>query len=164
MDRVDVVVIGGGIGGYVAALRASQLGARVALVEEKDIGGVCLNVGCIPTKALLRSAEVYETLNNAGDLGLVVDGPVHIDWPAMQKRKTRIVRRLTKGVSSLLKGAEVLVLSGRGRLTGVQTVEVVGDQKTQRIAADKVIVATGSRPIRLPLPGFDLPGSLCDGR
>ena len=90
-ERYDVLVIGGGPGGYVAALRASQLGARVALVEEKTVGGVCLNVGCIPTKALLRSAEALDMVRNAKEFGVQVEGEVTTDWPAIQKRKERIV-------------------------------------------------------------------------
>jgi dihydrolipoamide dehydrogenase len=156
-DQYDVLVIGGGPGGYVAALRASQLGARVALVEETFIGGICLNVGCIPTKALLRSAEVYETLQDAEAFGVRVDGAVSIDWPAMQKRKQQIVDRLTRGVAGLLRRAKVTVLDGRGRFTGTRTVEVTGTEGVQQVRADNVIVATGARPIQLPLPGFDLP-------
>jgi dihydrolipoamide dehydrogenase len=156
----DVLVIGGGPGGYVAALRASQLGARVALVEDKFIGGVCLNVGCIPTKALLRSAEVYQLVRDAQTFGVRVDGSVEADWPAMQKRKAQVVRRLTTGVQGLLRRAGVAVLDGGGRFVDARTVEVVNGEGTQRVQAAKVIVATGSRPIRLPLPGFDLPGVL----
>jgi dihydrolipoamide dehydrogenase len=159
-EPYDLLVIGGGIGGYVAALRATQLGAQVALVEKDAIGGVCLNVGCIPTKALLCSAEVYETMRNAKDFGISVSGEIEADWPAMQKRKTQIVRRLTKGVSSLLKKAKVTVLDGQGRLVGAHAAEVKGAEGTQRVEADKIVIATGSRPIQLPLPGFDLPGVL----
>ncbi len=159
-ERYDVLVIGGGPGGYVAALRAAQLGARVALVEEQFIGGVCLNVGCIPTKALLRSAEVYDTIRGAKNFGVRVAGAVEVDWAAMQKRKAQIVRRLTGGVGSLLKRAQVKVFEGRGKLVEAHVVEVSGEGGTERVEADKVIVATGSRPIRLPLPGFDLPGVL----
>ncbi|MBN1934260.1 MAG: FAD-dependent oxidoreductase, partial [Anaerolineae bacterium] len=161
MDTFDVLVIGGGPGGYVAALRAAQLGARVALVEEGVLGGVCLNVGCIPTKALLRSAEVYETIRNSKDFGIKIDGEVTADWPAIQKRKTQIVSRLTKGVAALLKNARVTVLAGRGRLLDARTVEVTGaDGSARQVQANKIILATGSRPIRLPLPGFDHPGVL----
>jgi dihydrolipoamide dehydrogenase len=159
-ERYDVVVIGGGPGGYVAALRASQLGARVALVEETYIGGVCLNVGCIPTKALLRSAEVYSTLREAKQFGLAVDGEVTADWSAIQKRKAKIVRRLTTGVASLLKRAKVAVFDGRGRMVSAQAVEVSSKEGLQRLEAGSVILATGSRPVQLPLPGFDLPGVL----
>ncbi len=159
-ELCSVVIIGGGPGGYVAALRAAQLGARVTLVEEQTVGGVCLNVGCIPTKALLRSAEVYETIQNAREFGVKISGEVTPDWPAIQKRKAQIVNRLTKGVAALLKKANVTVLSGRGRLTDAHTVEVSGSGEAQRLAADRIIVATGSRPVRLPLPGFDLPGVL----
>ena len=159
-ERYDVLVIGGGPGGYVAALRASQLGAQVALVEETFIGGVCLNVGCIPTKALLRSAEVYETLLNAKQFGIAVDGAVSADWAAIQKRKAQIVHRLTTGVGGLLRRAQVKVFSGRGKLVDAHTVEVTGEGGRQQVEAGKVIIATGSRPVRLPLPGFDLPGVL----
>jgi dihydrolipoamide dehydrogenase len=164
-ERYQVLVIGGGPGGYVAALRASQLGARVALVEETYIGGVCLNVGCIPTKALLRSAEVYDEVRSAREFGLQVEGAVVPDWSAIQKRKERIVRLHTRGVEGLLKKAGVAVYDGRGRFVslsaaGVHAVEVTNEGVQQRLEAEKVIVATGARPIRLPLPGFDLPGVL----
>ena len=159
-DRYDIAVIGGGPGGYVAALRASQLGARVALAEETFIGGVCLNVGCIPTKALLRSAEVYDTVREAKQFGVAVEGTIGVDWSAMQKRKNQIVKRLTTGVGSLLKRSQVSVLNGRGRLVDAHVVEVTGEQGVHRVEADSIILATGSRPIQLPLPGFDLPGVL----
>lgn len=157
-DRHDVLVIGAGPGGYVAALRASQLGASVGVVEERYIGGVCLNVGCIPSKALLRSAEVYQTLRDAKQYGIRVDGAVEVDWAAIQKRKGQIVKRLTSGVGNLLRRAKVTVYEGRGRFLDRQTVEVTGNEGAQRIEADKVIIATGARPVQLPLPGFDHPG------
>jgi dihydrolipoamide dehydrogenase len=164
-ERYDVLVIGGGPGGYVAALRASQLGARVALVEEKTVGGVCLNVGCIPTKALLRSAEALDTVRDAKEFGIRVEGKVTPDWPVIQKRKERIVNLHTRGVASLLKRAKVTVYAGRGRLAGAQQggffpVDVASAESTERVEAEKVILATGARPVYLPLPGFDLPGVL----
>ena len=159
-ERYDVLVIGAGPGGYVAALRASQLGVKVAVVEETHVGGVCLNVGCIPSKALLRSAEVYETLRDAEKFGIRVQGTVEPDWAAIQKRKAQIVKRLTTGVGGLLKKAGVTVFDGRGHLIDAHTIEIAGKAGTQRVEADKVIVATGARPVYLPLPGFDLPGVL----
>jgi dihydrolipoamide dehydrogenase len=165
VERYDVLVIGGGPGGYVAALRASQLGARVALVEEQYIGGVCLNVGCIPTKALLRSAEVYDTVRGAQEYGIRVEGEAAIDWPAIQKRKERISNLHTRGVAGLLKRAQVTVHEGRGRLAGPRQggafpVEIESAEGTLRVEAGKVILATGARPVYLPLPGFDLPDVL----
>jgi dihydrolipoamide dehydrogenase len=168
-ERYDVLVIGSGPGGYVAALRASQLGARVALVEEKTVGGVCLNVGCIPTKALLRSAEALELVRGAQEFGIRVEGEVTPDWPAIQKRKERIVNLHTRGVASLLKRAKVTVYAGRGRLAGPPAgsqaggafpVDVASADGTERVEAEKVILATGARPVYLPMPGFDLPGVL----
>ena len=164
-ERYDVLVIGGGPGGYVAALRASQLGARVALIEENTLGGVCLNVGCIPTKALLRSAEAYDAVRDAKEFGIRVEGEVTPDWPAIQKRKERIVKLHTRGVANLLKRAKVTVYAGRGRLAGPRQgetfpVEITSGEGQERVEAVNVILATGARPIHLPMPGFDLPGVL----
>jgi dihydrolipoamide dehydrogenase len=142
----------------VAALRAAQLGAEVVLVEESIVGGVCLNVGCIPTKALLRSAEVYRTFLQADRYGLHLDGRVTPDWPAIQERKQTIVRQLTKGVEVLLRKANVQVIRGRGRLVASNAVEVTAAGAAQQVEAGHVVIATGSRPARLPLPGMDLPG------
>ncbi len=159
-DRYDVLVIGAGPGGYVAALRASQLGGKVGIVEDTYIGGVCLNVGCIPSKALLRSAEVYETLHNATQFGIQVEGTIEPDWPAIQKVKDQAVKRLTTGVSALLRRSGVTIHEGRGQLRDAHTITVNSAEASEQIEADKVIVATGARPIRLPLPGFDLEGVL----
>jgi dihydrolipoamide dehydrogenase len=157
--QTDIAVLGGGPGGYVAALRAAQLGARVVLVEENTVGGVCLNVGCIPTKALLRSAEVYRTFRQADRYGLRLEGSVTPDWPAIQARKQAIVGQLVKGVEVLLRKAQVQVIPGRGRFAAPTTLEVAGaGGQDERIEARQAVVATGSRPVRLPLPGMDLPG------
>jgi len=158
--RTDVAILGAGPGGYVAALRAAQLGARTALIEENEVGGVCLNVGCIPTKALLRSAEVYRTFLRAKEFGLRLEGSVTPDWAAIQKRKTVVVRRLVKGVEVLLREAGVQVLRGRGRLVSSGALEVATADGAQLVEAGSVLLATGSRPVRLPLPGMDLPGVL----
>jgi dihydrolipoamide dehydrogenase len=112
--RSDIAVIGAGIGGYVAALRAAQLGARVVLIEKDRVGGVCLNWGCIPTKTLLRTAEVLKLAREASKYGVVV-GEVSLDWAAAQKRKERVVRRLTGGVKLLLEKAGVQLLTGTAR-------------------------------------------------
>jgi dihydrolipoamide dehydrogenase len=117
-------------------------------------------VGCIPTKALLRSAEVYETMLNAQDFGIQLEGVIRVDWPAMQKRKAAAVRRLTTGVASLLKRAQVDVYPGQARFVTAHALEVQSGDGVQRVEAENVIIATGSRPVALPLPGFDLDGVL----
>jgi dihydrolipoamide dehydrogenase len=176
-QEFDVVVVGGGPGGYPAAIRAAQLGLRTALVEKERPGGVCLNWGCIPTKAMLRSAEVLETMQHSADFGVLADN-VRLDYPTVLQRKDRVVKTLTDGVAALLKANGVTVVGGHARFSGPRTVEVVavgdaplgagGPLYNAPPAADgrpratlegrNLIVATGSTPLLLPIPGIDLPG------
>src|SRR3981081_4334859 len=135
----DVVVIGGGPGGYVAALRAAQLGAKRAIVERGRVGGPCLVRGCIPTKALLQSAELYTLAKTGTPFGLTAD-KIGFDWPAAQKRKSGVVDQLVKGVEGLLKAGGVTQMHGTARLAGKGVVEVSG----QRVQAKDIIIATGS--------------------
>src|SRR3989454_5667899 len=147
----DVVVIGGGPGGYVAALRAAQLGAQTAIVEKDRMGGTCLVRGCIPTKALLQSSELY-TLAKAGQpFGLVADN-IRFDWPAAQKRKGQVVDQLVKGVEGLLKAGGITSFKGSARLAGKGFVDVSGEQ----LQAKDIVLATGSAVARIPLPGAEL--------
>jgi len=155
----DIAVIGGGIGGYVAALRARQLGARVVLIERDRIGGVCLNWGCIPTKTLLRSAEVLQLARGAATYGVVV-GDVALDWEKAQKRKEQVVRRLTGGVKTLLERAEVEVLAGTARFVSPSMLEVATDTGMLQVQAGQFVIATGSRPASLPIPGLSGEGVL----
>lgn len=150
-----IVIIGGGPGGYVAAIRAAQLGAETHLVEAEHVGGTCLNIGCIPTKAILHTAELYHAVLNGALLGLKAEG-LSVDWPAVMERKNTVVARLVRGVEGLLKANGVSVYRGRGRLNG-RAVEISGD-KPAVLEADAVILATGSEPVRLRFPGADLPG------
>ncbi len=147
----DVVVIGGGPGGYVAALRAAQLGARTAVVEKDRVGGTCLVRGCIPTKALLQSSELYTLVKAGAPFGLVADS-VGFDWGAAQKRKAAVVDQLVKGVEGLLKAGGVTSFKGGARLAGKGAVEVSGD----RLQAKDIVIATGSAVARIPLPGAEL--------
>src|SRR5918992_2130814 len=173
----DLVIIGGGPGGYPAAIRAAQLGLKTALVEKERPGGVCLNWGCIPTKAMLRSAEVLETMQHSADYGVLADN-VRLDYSAVVKRKERVTKTLTDGVASLLKANGVTVVNGHARLVGPTAVEVVAvgeaplgaggplynappapDGRPQaRLEGRNLIVATGSTPVLLPIPGIRLPG------
>ncbi|MBV9358022.1 MAG: dihydrolipoyl dehydrogenase [Chloroflexi bacterium] len=173
----DLVIVGGGPGGYVAAFRAAQLGVRTAVIEKERPGGVCLNWGCIPTKAMLRSAEVLDDLRHSEDYGIKADN-IQLDYPAVLSRKDRIVRGLTDGVSSLLKANNVTVIDGHARFTDPHTLEVVGvgqsplgaggplynapaaadGQPRATVTGTNIIVATGSTPAELPIPGVDLPG------
>src|SRR6267378_2816162 len=147
----DVVVIGGGPGGYVAALRAAQLGAATAIVEKDRMGGTCLVRGCIPTKALLQSTELY-SLAKAGEPFGLVTGNVGFDWPMAQKRKTQVVDQLVKGVEGLLKAGGVKSFSGAGRLAGKGQVAIDGET----ITAKDIVIATGSGISRIPLKGAEL--------
>jgi dihydrolipoamide dehydrogenase len=155
----DMAVIGAGIGGYVAALRAAQLGAKVVLIEKDKVGGVCLNWGCIPTKTLLRTAEVLSIAQEASKYGVAV-GEVSLDWAAAQKRKERVVNRLTGGVKLLLERAGVLLLPGTARFVSPSALEVVREKGTERVEATDYVIATGSRAASLPIAGLDTPDVL----
>ena len=159
MSKLDLVIVGGGTGGYVCAIRAAQLGLGVALVEKERLGGVCLNWGCIPTKTLLRSASLYRQAQRLAEFGVALDGAVSVDWAAMMARKQTVVDRLVGGVETLLAGHNVAVLFGTARLASPQRVEVNMNNGSRTVLdARNVVVATGSLPARPPIPGLDLPG------
>jgi dihydrolipoamide dehydrogenase len=146
----DIVIIGGGPGGYVAAIRAAQLGFKTAVVEEKHLGGICLNWGCIPTKALLRSSEIYHYLTNAKAYGLRAEN-VGFDAKAVVKRSRDVAKRLNQGVGFLLKKNKVTVVDGRGRIASPGKVNVTKEGKAAgELSAKHIILATGARPRVLP--------------
>lgn len=143
-DDYDVIVIGGGPGGYVAAIRAGQLGLRTLVVEEKHLGGICLNWGCIPTKALLRAAEVWTLVNHAREFGITVEKP-RFDLSAIVKRSRDVAKTLSQGVAHLLKKNKVEVADGRGRLNGPGKVVIEGAKGKRSVTSDHIILATGAR-------------------
>src|SRR5690242_8203326 len=147
----DVLVIGGGPGGYVAALRAAQLGASTAIVEKDRMGGTCLVRGCIPTKALLQSTELYSLAREGEKFGLIADN-VGFDWGVAQKRKTQVVDQLVKGVEGLLKAGGVTSFQGAARLAGKGKVAI--GQET--VDVKDIVIATGSAVSRIPLKGAEL--------
>jgi dihydrolipoamide dehydrogenase len=151
----DVVVVGAGPGGYVAAIKAAQLGFKTACIEEQFLGGVCLNIGCIPTKALLESAAMISHLGHAADFGIDV-GEIKTDLSRAVKRSRQVSERLSKGVGGLFRKNKVTHIDGRGVLVGGGKVEVTGkDGKKQTVAAKHIILATGSRPKDLPFLKID---------
>ncbi len=156
MERYDLVIIGGGPGGYVAAIRAAQLGFHVALVEREALGGICLNWGCIPTKALLRNAEVIRLLNEGKSFGFHAEG-IEVDYAAAVKRSRKVSARLVKGVALLMRKNKIEVIRGRGELTGATTIKVTSsDGTTRNLEAPHIILATGARA-RL-IPGVEADG------
>jgi dihydrolipoamide dehydrogenase len=154
-DRFDLVVIGSGPGGYVAAIRAAQLGLKVACVEKHaTLGGTCLNVGCIPSKALLDSSEHFAFVrDHAAAHGIRTS--VELDLAAMMKRKDQVVRELTRGVEGLFRRNRVARFTGTGRIVAAGTVEVAGEQGTETLPTERILIATGSRPAALPGIAFD---------
>ncbi|MBQ5395446.1 MAG: FAD-dependent oxidoreductase, partial [Alistipes sp.] len=149
--KYDIIVIGSGPGGYVAAIRASQLGKRVAIVEKAELGGVCLNWGCIPTKALLKSAQVYTYCKNAAHYGVAVEGEVKPDWEKIVARSRTVAETMSKGVAFLMKKNNIDILAGFGRLVGEGKVDVDGTI----YEANAVILATGARPRQMPFMQVD---------
>ncbi len=146
----DLIVIGSGPGGYVAAIRASQLGLKTAIVEKESLGGVCLNWGCIPTKALLKSAQVFEYINHAADYGIKV-GNSDIDFESVIKRSRNVADGMSKGVQFLMKKNKIDVLTGSGKLKGKGVVAVAAaNGSVQEFSAKHIILATGGRSRELP--------------
>lgn len=147
----DVIVIGSGPGGYVAAIRASQLGLKTAVVEKSELGGVCLNWGCIPTKALLKSAQVYTYLKHAADYGITLEGTATADLPEMVKRSRGVADGMSKGIQFLLKKNKIDHIQGFGKLKPGKKVEVTdAEGKVSELTAAHIIIATGSRSRELP--------------
>ncbi len=149
--QFDLVVIGSGPGGYVAAIRAAQLGMKVAVVEREHLGGICLNWGCIPTKALLRSAEVYDTLQHAADFGCKIEGKVGYDFAAVINRSRKVADQLSNGVKFLFKKNKIAAVMGTGTLAGKGRVRIKGvDGAESELLSKHIIVATGARARSLP--------------
>ena len=146
----DVIVIGSGPGGYVTAIRASQLGLKTAVVERSELGGICLNWGCIPTKALLKSANVFEYIEHAEDYGIKVKG-AEVDFSAMVKRSRGIADGMSKGIQFLMKKNKIDILTGSGKIKADKKVDVTDDKgNTVEYSADNIILATGARSRQLP--------------
>ncbi len=150
----DLLVVGGGPGGYVAAIRAAQLGLDVVLVEDTFIGGVCLNVGCIPSKALITVANRVDQVRHSKDMGIVV-GSVEVDFPQLMTYKSQVVSRLTSGVSQLLDGNGISVIEGRATFVSANLARVQLEHEVQQVRFKSAILATGSRPFELPSIPFD---------
>jgi dihydrolipoamide dehydrogenase len=157
-QQFDLIVLGGGPGGYVAAIRAAQLGMKTALVERENLGGICLNWGCIPTKALLRTSEIYHTLHNLKAFGLAADN-IRFDLAAVVKRSRDVAKQLSGGVAHLMRKHKVTVVMGNGRLAGKHTVAVTAEGKPEAtLKAPHIILATGARARQLP--GIEADGKL----
>jgi dihydrolipoamide dehydrogenase len=157
-QKFDLIVVGGGPGGYVAAIRAAQLKMKVAVVEAKHLGGICLNWGCIPTKALLRSSEINHLLHNMGEFGFSADN-IKFDLEKIVKRSRAVSKQLTSGVTHLMKKNKVTVFDGYGKLAGAGRLEVTKDGKpVATLAAKSIILATGARPRQIP--GIEVDGKL----
>ncbi|MBV8776220.1 MAG: FAD-dependent oxidoreductase, partial [Alphaproteobacteria bacterium] len=157
-DTYDIAILGGGPGGYVAAIRAAQLGMKTCVVEREHLGGICLNWGCIPTKALLRTAEIYHLMRKAGDFGLKADN-ISLDAERVVARSRAVAKQLSNGVGFLMRKHKITVVIGEGKLAGKGKLAVAKDGKQiADIAAEHVVLATGARA--RSLPGLEPDGKL----
>jgi dihydrolipoamide dehydrogenase len=155
MNKADVAIIGGGPGGYVAAIKAAHLGLKAVLIEKNKLGGVCLNRGCIPTKALVSTAEILNYIKRADEFGIKV-GEFSLDFSKVMRRKETITRRLNGGIGQLMKANKIRVISGKGNILEPGKVEVVNKEgKKEIIETKNIILATGSSVMRIPIPGLD---------
>ncbi len=153
---MNIVVIGGGPGGYVAAIKAAMLGAEVTVIEKGRVGGTCLNVGCIPTKALLASSSLLMNIREAKDFGINIEGEVKADFTSIMERKDKIVAQLIKGIEFLFDKRGIKLINGFGKLVDKNTIEVTSnDGSIELITADKIILANGSTPIIPPIFPYD---------
>jgi dihydrolipoamide dehydrogenase len=155
MAKFDLAILGGGPGGYVAAIRGAQLGLKTCIIDKDKLGGICLNWGCIPTKALLKNAEVYHTIKNADTYGITV-GNVSVDFKKNIKRSRDVSNRLSKGIEFLMKKNKITHISGTGKLISKTSIEVKNGRKTETVEASNIIIATGARP--RTFPGMELDG------
>ncbi|MBU1626952.1 dihydrolipoyl dehydrogenase [bacterium] len=158
--KYDIAIIGGGPGGYVAAIRGAQLGAKVALIEKDEVGGVCLNRGCIPTKALIASGEMLKNMTDSRKFGLKLEGEIKADFTEVMARKNKIVNVQVGGIKSLLKSNNVDLIKAKAKFEGKNTLslDVSGNNLPDQVEAEKIIIATGSESISLP--GLSLDGNL----
>lgn len=151
-----LVVIGGGPAGYVAAITAAQNGKNVTLIDEADLGGTCLNVGCMPTKSLLESAEVHDIVRKANHYGVTLNKEsISVDWKQMQVRKSQIVTQLVQGIQYLMKKNKIKVIQGKARFETDHRVRITYGDKEDIVDGEQFIIATGSEPTELPLAPFD---------
>jgi len=158
MSEIDVVIIGGGPGGYVAAIKAAHLGLKAVLVEKDKLGGVCLNKGCIPTKTLISTTEILKHIQRAEEFGIQVKD-YSFDFPAIMKRKDLITRRLSSGVEQLMKANQVRVVRGEGQIVEPEKVEISDTAGEKEVIKTKnIVIATGSKVMKLPIPGIDSEG------
>ena len=154
MTRFDLAVIGGGPGGYVGAIRAAQLGLKVCIIEREKLGGVCLNWGCIPTKALIKNAEVYSLIKQSEKYGINVQN-ITVDFKKNVKRSRDTSKRLSKGIEFLMKKNKIKHINGFGRFTSKNSIEINSNDKVSNVEADKIIIATGAKPKAFPDLSFD---------
>ncbi|MGC6173983.1 dihydrolipoyl dehydrogenase [Lacrimispora sp. 38-1] len=159
MDRVNtnIAVLGGGPAGYVAAIRAAQLGAEVVLIEEKELGGGCLNIGCIPTKALLKTSDTAITIKKSKEFG-IESSIGNIDWNAALGRKNRVVKNLNTGVEQLLRANGVTIIKGRGSVISERKLVVQTEEEAIEVSCEKLILTTGAVPMMPPIDGINLVG------
>lgn len=151
-EEVDTLIVGAGPGGYVAAIRAAQMGQKVTIVDKGNLGGVCLNVGCIPSKALISAGHRYEQASGSDDMGIVAE-KVSVNWDKVQEWKGQVVNKLTGGVESLLKANKVDIVKGEAYFVDQNTAKIMDEKQSQTYKFKNCILATGSRPVELkPFP------------